>query len=501
VKDLTEYAESVPDCELFSYLYDRIISREITTFSGLKEYVEPVIRDKKTHPVIMRVFELIKRLNWGFFSAISPGTHRKLWRELVIPDPQFPNAGDLKRTLSISNLYISMLDIHGYTKFCQDSRKNLSMLHTLDRCINRDIQLISTQCHAVSRRERGDEIVVVSASASDALTVTLGIMDYFAKTKVIKDPAISTYRGGDAALLPVFKLSAGIAGGNTSVPLIITEQGNLSGFLLNTGARLQSRANELSPRESRVMITRQVYLNYMKENALEKCGLFNDGNIYFFNTGFIKFKGLMLPTCEVIFKDEDKYKEQFSEEITRLYGSIKDSLWEQRIFLDLMELLAKAAQVMPPFSLTPPKPVHGMQTITNASFVHLCHAGIKAYMQDEDYAFAVSLLREFASLIEAIPAFDRIILDYIRGIAEKYDLLLLSYEKSIDKEIDEKAEQIFSGDQLKTYFAAKNGAVIFDKLRRLGRSSPHLTKKKSLWYNLIKQNQEKMAMTIYSGKK
>jgi hypothetical protein len=501
VKDLSEYSEAVSDYELFSFLYDRVISREITTFSGLKEYAEPIIREKKTHPVIMRAFELIKRLYWGFFSGISLGTHRKLWRELVIPDQHFPEAGDLKRTISISNLYISMLDIHGYTKFCQDSRKNLSMLHTLDRAINREIQLISTQCRAVSQRDRGDEIVVVSASATDALTVTLCILDYFAKTNVVGDPAISTQRSGDAAILPVFKLSAGIAGGNTSVPLIITEQGNLSGFLLNTGARLQSRANELSPRESRVMITKQVYLNYIKENSTEKCAIFRNDRVYFFDTGLIEFKGVMLPTCEAVFKEEERYKEEFSEEMVRLYGSIRDSLWEQRIFMDLMELLSKSAQVMPPFTVSLPKPVRGMQSITNASFMQLCRMGIKAYIQDEDYTFAVSLLHDFINIMEMLPQYDRLILDYTRGITEKYDLLLQSYEGSIDKEIDEKAAQIFSGDQLKTYFAAKNGAAIFEKLRHIGRKSPELTKKKTLWYNLIKQNQEKMLLTIYSGKK
>jgi hypothetical protein len=501
VKDLTGYSESVSDYELFSFLYDRVISREITTFSGLKEYAGPILGEKRARPVILRTFELIKRLNWGFFAAISPGTHRKLWRELVIPDPQFPEAGDLKRTISISNLYISMLDIHGYTKFCQDSRKNLSMLHTLDRTINREIQRISAQCHAVSQRERGDEIVVVSASASDALTVTLCIMDYFAKTNVVKDPAVPTHRSGEAAILPILKLSAGIAGGNTSVPLIITEQGNLSGFLLNTGARLQSRANELSPKESRVMITKQVYLNFVKENSLEKCAIFRNDGVYFFDTGLIEFKGVMLPTCEAVFKDEERYKREFSEEMVRLYGSIRDSLWEQRIFLDLLDLLAKAAKVMPPFSAVPKSPVHGMQTITNTSFAQLCRMGTKAYIQDEDYAFAVSLLHDFIAAIELIPQFDRIILDYVRGIAEKYDLLLASYEGAIDKEIDDKAGQIFSGDQLKTYNAAKNGAAIFEKLRRLGRKSQALTKKKTLWYSLIKQNQEKMVMTIYSGKK
>ncbi|MDR2102018.1 MAG: hypothetical protein LBP43_05555 [Treponema sp.] len=501
MKDLTEYTDAVSDYELFSFLYDKIINREITTFSELKEFVAPIIRDKGIHPVIMRSFGLIKRLNWGFFSGISPKTHKKLWRELVIPDEHFPAAGNLKRTMSISNLYIAMLDIHGYTKFCQDSRKNLSMLHTLDRTINTEIRRISTQCQAVSQRERGDEIVVVAASATDALTATLSIIDYFEETNVVDDPAISTQRSGDAAILPVFKISAGIAGGNTSVPLIITEQGSLSGFLLNTGARLQNRANELSPKESRVMVTRQVFLNYVKENTLEKCALFRHNGVYFFDTGMIEFKGVMLPTCEAVFKDDERYKEKFSEEMGRLYSSIRESLWEQRIYQDLMALLFKSASVMPPFRVTPPAPIHGMISITNDSFMQLCRLGIKAYFTDEDYSYAISLLHHFIDLLQMIPQYDRLILDYIRGITDKYDMLLKTYEESIDREIDEKAQNIFSGDHFKVYFASKKGAAVFEKLRRLGRKSPVLTQKKALWFNLIKQHREYLEFTLYSGKK
>lgn len=501
MKDLAEYTEATSEYELFSFLYDRIISREIVTFSQLTGYAASIVREKRWYSVIMRLFELIKRLNWGFFAGISPATHRKIWRELVIPDKNFPDAGDMKRTLSISNLYVAMLDIHGYTKFCQDSRKNLSMLHTLDKIINNEIQLISTQCQAVSRRERGDEIVVVAASAADAITAALSIIDYFGKTNTVNDSAISTQRSGDALILPAFKLSAGIAGGNTSIPLIITEQGNLSGFLLNTGARLQTRANELSPRESRMMITKQVYLSYIKENETEKCILFKNNAIYFFDTGLIEFKGVMLPTCEVVFKPEERYKEKFSDEMSRLYGSIRESLWEQRIFLDLMDLLAKLASVMPPFVVTPKEAVNGMCTISNDSFAHLCRIAVKTYIQDEDYATAVAILHDFIDIIELIPRFDRLILDYTRGITEKYDLLLRAYEDAINREIDEKADQIFSGNYLKTYHAAKNGAVIYERLCQIGRKSPELTKKKNLWYNLIKANQEKMAMIIYSGKK
>jgi hypothetical protein len=471
------------------------------TFSALKEFAVPVIKFQRAHPVIMRAFELIKRLNWGFFSQISPATHKKLWRELVIPDKTFPEAGDLKRTISISNLYISMLDIHGYTKFCMDSKKNLSLQHTLDKAIDYEIRNISTWCGSVSQRERGDEIVVISASATDALMATLCIMDYFGKTDIVKDPNISTKRVGDSTILPVFKLSAGITGGNTSIPLIITEKGNLAGFLINSGARLQTRANELSPKENRVMVAKQVYMNFVKENAAEKCVLAENNTIYFLDTGLIEFKGVMLPTCEAVFKEEERYKEKYSEELARLYGSIRENLWEQKIYLDLMDVLSKSASAMPPFTVVPKKPINGMQTIANNSFMQLCRMGIKAYMQDEDYSYAVSLLRDFIEIIEMIPKFDRLILDYVKGVADKYDLLLKSYEVAVDKEIDEKAGQIFSGNHLRTYYAAKNGTAIFEKLRLIGRKSPELTKKKTLWYNLIKMNQDKMVFTLYSGKK
>jgi hypothetical protein len=501
VKELADYNDVTSEYELHSFLYDKVMNREVTTFSALKAFAAPILKDKRTHPVIMRIFELIKRLNWGFFSGMSLATHKKLWRELVIPDQLFSEAGDLKRTISISNLYISMLDIHGYTKFCQDSRKNLSMLHTLDRTINNEIRNISTKCQTVSQRERGDEIILVSASATDALTSALCIIDYFAGTNVVDDPAIPTQRTGDASILPILKISAGITGGNTSIPLIITENGNLSGFLLNTAARLQTRANELSPKESKVMVTKQVYLNYIKENANVKCALFRHNAVYFFDTGIIEFKGVQLPTCEAVFKEDERYKEQFSEEMGRLYTSIRESLWEQRIYLDIMEVLSKSASVMPRFSVTPKRPINSIQVINNDSFMQLCRIGVKAYVHDEDYAYAVHLLKEFIALIEMIPNYDRLILDYLRGITEKYEMLLKSYEASIDKEIDEKASVIFSTNHLKTYHAAKNGAAIFEKLCLIGRKSPVLTKKKTLWYNLIKNNKEDMVLTIYSGKK
>ena len=501
MNDITEYNSGMNEHEFFSFLFDKIITREISTFTKLKELVAPVIRDKWTYPVIMKAFNLLRRINWGFFANISPSTHNKLWKEVVIPDKDFPEAGDLKKTLQISNLYISMLDIHGYTKFCMESRKNLSMMHTLDWAIENEIRRISTQCGAISQRERGDEMVVVAASATDALMITLCIIDYFSKTDAVGDPHISTKRTGNADALPIFKITAGITGGNTQSPLIITERGNLSGFLLNSGARLQTRANELSPKESRIMIAKQVMMNFEKENAANKCILVKNDSLYFFDTGHIEFKGVMIPTCEVVFDKNERYKERFSAEMTKLFASIRDNLWEQRIFQDLMGLLAMVAYHMPKFSITPPEPINSMQTIANESYVHITNLAMKAYCVEEDYHLAVEFLCHLVYVSEQIPLFDRLILDYLKGITEKYKMLLEIYETHIDREIDEKAAKIFHGDYYKTWLAAKNGSQVYKKLLAIGRKSHDISKKKNLWLSLLSQNKEQMEFTLYSGKK
>jgi hypothetical protein len=502
VKDLSEYSAATSDFELFSFLYDPVMSREIATFSSLMEFAAPILRDKRSHPVLLRIFELIKTVNWGYFANMSPETHKRLWKELVIPDQLLGAAGDLKRTLSISDLYVAMLDIHGYTKFCQDSRKNLSMMHTLDRAINREIRAISASCQAVSQRERGDEIVVVAASASDALTVTLAIIDYFGKTNVLKDPQINTQRSGDAVILPAFKISAGITGGNTSSPLIITEQGNLAGFLLNSGARLQVRADELSPTDSRVMVTKQVQMNFIKENSgKDPCTLFKNNTVYFLETGSIEFKGVLLPSCEAVFRAEERYKEAFSEEISSLFNSIGANRWEQRIYTDLMELLIKAADAMPRFSSPLDPPVNEKNIANNVTIKELCQSALKAWTLDEDYVRAVELLREINSIVERVPSFDRLILDYARGICSRYEQLLGDYVDALDQEIDKNVGMVFPPEQHKTYFVTKDAVRIFESFRLQGRKSPNLSKKKSIWYNLIKANQDKMEMTLYSGKK
>ena len=249
------------------------------------------------------------------------------------------------------------------------------------------------------------------------------------------------------------------------------------------------------------MVAKQVYMNYIKENEKDKCGLFKKNTIYFLDTGQIEFKGVMIPTCEAVFRAEDRYKENFSNEMTQLFSSIKDNLWEQKIFMDLVELIAKSSYAMPKFTVIPSHPVYGMQTVTNDSFPQLCRMAIKAYVNDEDYSAAVEILKTFIYLIEQIPNYERLILDYLKGITEKYDMLLKSYTESIETEIENRATDIFHGDHYRAWVAAKNAVTVYEKLKNLGRKSPEIPKKKVLWLSLIKQAGDKMEFVLHSGKK
>jgi len=501
MQDISEYSGNTSDYELFSFFYNKIISGEVKTFSDLVKSAAAIAGNKKSHPVIMRAFELIKRLYWGFFATISPKTHPKLWNEVVISDKNFPEAGDLKQTLQISNLYIAMLDIHGYTKFCMDTRKNLSMMHTLDRAMEDEIGAITAACGAISHRERGDEVIIVAASATNIVTAVLAVIDYFSKTNLVNDSRIVIKRSAEAESLPVFKVSAGITGGNTTSPLIITDRGGLSGFLLNSSARLQARANELSPKESRIMAAMQVRMNFDKENAQFKCALAESNAFYFFDTGHIEFKGVIIPTCEIVFAETERYKEKIAAEMNRLMESIDQNLWEQRIFADILAVIIKAASVMPDFSVTPQVIIDNIQTLTNDSLVHLSKKAMAAYLREEDYNLAVTLLHDLVSILEMIPSFDRLILDYLKGVSVKYTMLLNLYNENINRQVDEKASGIFLSNYAAAWAAAKKSVSLYEKLRVMGKNSELVTKKKNLWCFLIKQNQKELEFSMYAGKK
>ncbi len=491
---------SYSEHKLFYHLYEKIISKEIKTFAELVTYSKKLKFSFNPKEILLKVFLLIKEINWGFFKDLNRSHYTKLWKELVLIHRDLKEAGDLKRNISISNIYVAMLDIHGYTRFCQESKGNLSRLHKLDEFLHEGIKKIASSNCALATRERGDEIVVVAATATDIIKTTLEILNSFSKRSVIKDMAVQRNRTDYSIILPDFKVTAGIAGGNLTTPLIITESGLLSGFLLNTAARLQTRANELSPHESKILVTQSVHVNFLKENKVVKSDLYAKKILYFLNNGPVAFKGMKLTAYEIIYKKGEKYRAEYASYLEELYDSLRQELWTQKIFADLIAVVREACRYTPHFSVD--INVDGNpQNVSNTSLTKLCNKADQLYVIEEDYISAAIILRKIKQQLEHIPIFDRLVLDYVSEIYTKYNGLIMDFEKKLEREIEKKMDSIFNQQYKIAYCNSKKHAETYEKLKIYARQSKELTQKKSIWYALIEENREGLKLQMYSGKK
>ncbi len=486
-----------PELKLFYHLSERMMAGEFQTFSALIDYVRTLKVSFKPEAVIERSFSLFKDLRWGFLKELSRSEYGKLWKELILPHQEYPNAGDLKRNISISNIYIAMLDIHGYTRFCQESKSNLSRLRKLDDFLHEGIRNIARGNSALANRERGDEIVVVASSATDCIKTTLEIINTFSKHGA--DHAVAGTSSDYSIVLPDFKVTAGIAGGNLTTPLIITESGLLSGFLLNTAARLQTLANELSPKDSKIITTHSVYSSYLKENKVVKSDLFAKKLLQFFNAGTVSFKGTKVNCCEIIFNPKEKFRMNYNSALLALLESLRQQLWKGRVFSDAVELVLKACQTMPAFAVDLVKG-GGRRKITNDSIAQLAVQARQHY-KNEEYPAAVAVLSRISEEVDNIPEFDRLIVRYLKEIAQRFQILSAEFEKRLEGEILTKLDVIFEPRYKTVYAKAHEYIETYEKLKAFAMKSNALGKRKNTWYSLVEDKKEDLKLQFYSGKR
>jgi hypothetical protein len=490
---------SAAELKLFYHLSEKMMAGEFQTFSALVEYLDHLKLSFKPDAVIEQSFTLFKDLRWGFLKELSRSEYARLWKELIIAHPEYHSAGDLKRNMSISNIYIAMMDIHGYTRFCQESKSNLSRLRKLDDFLHEGIRKIARGNSALANRERGDEIVVVASSATDCIKTTLEIINTFSKQGVVKDHAVVSTRSDYSIVLPDFKVTAGIAGGNLTTPLIITESGLLSGFLLNTAARLQTLANELSPKDSKIITTHSVYSSFQKENKVVKSDLFAKKLLRFFNAGTVSFKGTKVNCCEILFNPKEQYRMSYNPALLALLESLRQELWKGRVFTDAVALVQKACQAMPSFTAD----VHHegqRQKVTNQSIAELCDQARQQY-SNEDYPAAVASLTEIAGFVEQIAEFDRLVVRYLTEIARRFELLARELQKRLEGEILTKLDVIFEPRYKTVYEKAREYIDTYEKLKAFAMSSKALGNKKSTWYSLVEDSKEQLKLEFYSGKR
>lgn len=495
---IEEYTQNTSRYELYTHLSENIVNGRIRTFSQLFEYAKNINFDKvvDSKNILKNLFALIRTVNWGFFKKVTPDLYPKLWKELVLQHPKYPFAGDLKQTLSIAEIYIAMLDIHGYTKFCEENKNNLSKMHVLDDLMQNKLSDIARFYNVLSKRERGDEVVMVCASATDALSATIAIIGALSKKKILREaPNI------DTSGLPEFKISAGIAGGNSNTPLIVTEDGDLSGYLLNNAARMQTRANMLAPTENKIILTKNLQYNFLKENSGSvKSELFLSNIISFYDNGNISFKGTEIPIVEAIFDEKEKYKEAFYTEMEELVKSVKGNLWKQRLFTAILELISKVCKSMPPFQID--KQVNEyISSYTNQTICDLCEKAEAAYTVKDNYKEALEGFAIIVELLKTIPNFDKMTLEYAESICRGYQKVLPTYNDLIRKEIEANLKDIFPINHIPVFQNVKKATMTYNKLMTYAEQSKALQRRKSIWYALLEKELSNLVISMYSGKK
>ncbi len=493
--DTMEAFSNLP--ELSTRLYEMIIDEKIRTFSQLIEYTGYIFTTPPRQVVLMSAFKLIRKLYWGFFKDIDYPSYPKLWKELVIPDRKYRYAGNIKRNSTISNIYIAVLDVHGYTAFCRQNSRNLSMLHLLDTCIQGDIGKITQEHNVLSRREHGDEIILAGTTAVDILHAVLSIVDYFSRRKVLSSDLLSRSRPGFKVILPDMYISAGIAGGKMYTPLILTEGGDLSGDVINTAARLQNRANSVSPSSTRITVTKQVVFRYTKECA-GTTG--NSGTVEFFNSGIISFKGTSLAISEVVFEEKNRYVLQYQTEMQELYSSLEKKLWQNQVFPALITLIIKVCRNMAKFKLKLAAPGHRRIEIGNDDIIKLAEKALLLYSTEDNYSKAVTYLRRIVDYLGRIQKFDSLVLAYARKITDLYEKIAEDFRVRVEERLDDRYESVFSPKTAQVYKSVKKQALLYEKLKEQAMEHGEVLQKKSIWYALIEEHLNMLGVSLYSGK-
>ena len=331
VRALSELTDGTSSYELFTHVYWQIVTREITSFTELADYLKAVEEGRRKEYVLKAAFPLIREIHWGFFRELNATSHPVLWGQLTRPHPKYDFAGELKRSMTITDIYCAFLDIHGYTALSKSSR-DAPLLRLLDLCIETDVKTICRDNHVIGNRARGDEIILIGTSAYDIVNTVTMIADYFGEQRLIRDSALVRKRRGDRLKLPPLSISAGVAGGKKYDSLIITAGGDLSGPVVNLAARLQSRANRISVDSSQILVTETVRMKYQAEAKALFAPMFSASQMAFLDVGSFSFKGVDVRITELLFNPEEMYRLEYGEALERFLDALAGGNWHEQVF-------------------------------------------------------------------------------------------------------------------------------------------------------------------------
>lgn len=495
MNDIKEYSTATSPYELCVHLSDKIVRGELSTFNSLQTYVAAVPEGQRKEAVLRRAFELQRKLYWGFFRDISPTKFPNVWSRVVVPDRKYHFAGDIKRMAAIPDLYMAMLDIHGYTRFCQKYRHNLSMLELLDRLLNEEVPAIAAGLGVVCRRAGGDELLLLGGQAGELFEAVYLIQRRLAKGQAEEGKTAASAAAAERGL-PGFELSAGVAGGAKYAQLLITRDGDLSGTIVNTAARLQARANRISPDKTKVLLT-NVACQKLKSQGQGASRFEYAKAVDFFDTGMVEFKGVNVPVFDTVFLATEALRLEYRERMDALYESLSQGLWGSRVFADALNVVARIVTSSSGglVDASTGAPIDAADSISLIQRIKKAQSLFAA----ERYEQAVEELSQLVELLDRAEGRDAIVLEYLRGVRDNYRKMVESFEARLDAEIEGGLEAILiSPTDQGNYRTLERHYLMFPGIRDGTRAK--VPDRKGLWHRVAEDASLGLGVDIQSKK-
>ena len=498
VRAVSEEGLSAHIKDVFLVCYDQIITRKISTVAELVDYMDDLKWKPSLEKVVRKCFRLIRELHWGIFKDLDKEQFPKLWRSLIIPNRRIKDIGDLKRNIQVPNTYCVIMDIHAYTEFCEKHRHNFSMLTMLDGIIQKDIKEIARKNGCLSYRSAGDNIVLIGCTAGDLLRACLGIVDCFSRRRVIKSTKLAETRKGKSIVLQDIYVSAGIAGGQNYSSIIVTEDGDISGSIVNTAARLQGFANLLSPRQSKVLVTSHVYSGFLRDTKGARKNL--PHGFGFFACGKVYFKGVGLSVFDVLYSERDLEKSKYQKEYRRMLHTMHNGTWKERLIPDVMALVITVLGAVPVPRLE--VLLDGEKKAYNSStIISLCEHSLETYRLEQDHRRMSDRLRKLLTILELVNGFDLLVLVHLRRVVALFTQMTADFESIQDEKILGNIAGLFSQNEKKILAEAERLGSVRAQLIERGKQHNNIYSAAMLWNKVISDYEKTWDFELYSGKR
>ncbi len=479
-----------------------ILDGRISSFSELKAYIFSS-KLSITKEELDVLFDTVKKVHWGVFAEVNYEDFPELWRELVIPDSKYPTLyGDLKKSMVISNIFVALLDIHGYTAFCQKTRKNISSLHRLDKFVENIVKETAKKEGVLAIRERGDEILLIGANALAVLNATFKVIELFSKPMKVGNDDV---KAGEEVFLPPFNISGGIAGGYAFSPMIIGKNGDLQGFIINFAARLQTRANTIAPKSTKVVVDQIVYHKLISSNNIQSDKAKILKKIKFLYHGELKFKGGELKVYEIYYKDEEKYKDLIAEYIAKLNKAIKNNEWQINVLPILCDIGMLVAENMPRIEEEvlvvyddKVERIPVSNDYISTSFLHMKYS----FKNSKDFHSFIKRFKMTVDIINKIDSFDPLVREYCNAIYEVYQKIFLEYNKLFALIVKDKPSDFLTIDEMETFLTYDSVKSRYEGIIKKLNSSPEFADKRNIiWLRAFNNIKNSIEFSIYFGKK